>query len=259
MKQLVILLILVSSVFSAHAWTREADHGARLFARDFLSPNAAKEYQRLTKLSKNHPREKEKPAIDERQNKVSLDADLRSTTTYEGDVVVQLEQAAEVLRNRSTHSDKECIEALRSIWSNIIRLHNIALVRIEGNELSKGFDIYYHPGTMAEKDEKYNKSSKRSWATLWGKDLTLSFYGYTPQMWAEELRICHAADKEAFSAGTIRDWAADMGKECTAQLEWARPDMKLYVIDRTKLQPTVDRLMAKVGFRMAALLNDALK
>ena len=259
MKKLVILLILASSICSAQAWTREADQGARLFARDFLSAKAAKEYSRLTKLSKEHPRKKEQPTTDERQNKVSLDAYLRSTTTYEGDVVVQLEQAADVLRNRATHSDKECIEALRSIWTNIIRLHNIALVRIEGNELSKGFYIYYHPGVMAEKEEKYNKSNKRSWATLWGKDLTISFYGYTPQMWAEELRICHATDKEAFSAGTIRDWATDMGKECTAQLEWARPDMKLYVIDRTKLQPTTDRLMAKAGFRMAALLNDVLK
>lgn len=259
MRKLIALLLLMSSIFSAQAWTREADQGARLFAREHLTAKAAKEYTRLTKLSKEYPREKGEVVTDERHNKVSLDADLRSTTTYEGDVVVQLERAADILRNRASHSDKECVEALRSIWTNIILLHNISRVNIEGNELSKGFDIYYHPGVMAEKEEKYNKSSKRSWASLWGRDLTISLYGYTPQMWAEELRICHGADKEAFSAGTVRDWAADMGRECLEQLKWAQPDMKLYVIDRTKLQPVVDRLMAKAGYRMVALLNDALK
>ena len=78
-------------------------------------------------------------------------------------------------------------------------------------------------------------------------------------MFAEEIRICHGADKEAFSKGTIRDWAADMGRECAAQLEWASPDMTLYSLDRTNLGVVTDRLMAKAAFRMAALLNEVLQ
>jgi len=78
-------------------------------------------------------------------------------------------------------------------------------------------------------------------------------------MFAEELRISHGTDKESFSAGTIRDWAADMGKEAAAQLEWAEPDMKLYKMKLIDIEPVHNRLMAKAGFRLAALLNEVLK
>jgi hypothetical protein len=50
-----------------------------------------------------------------------------------------------------------------------------------------------------------------------------------------------------------------MGKECAAQLEWASPDMTLYALERLKLGEVTDRLMAKTGFRMAALLNEVLQ
>lgn len=259
MKRLFMIMALVAVVFTAQAWTRDADQGVRLFARGHLTEGALKEYKAIMRLMKQYPREKVTPPTDKRWNKVSLDANLQSNTTYEGDIVVRLERAAEVLRNRANHSDKEKVEALRTILYNMVSLHHISLVRIEGNAKSEGFTIYSHPGEMAELEEKYNKSRKSSWAQLWGRGATINYYGFTPDMFAEELRICHGADKEAFSAGTIRDWAADMGRECSAQLEWATPDMKLYTIQRIALVPVHNRLMAKAGYRLAALLNDVLK
>lgn len=261
MKSIFLTIALVAMVFSAQAWTREADQGTRLFAKQHLTASALKEYNRILRLGKEYPREKAAKAeqpTDERLNRLSLGADLQSTTTFEGDVVVQLERAAEVLRNRANHSDKEQIEALRSIYVNMIRLHNISLVRIDGNEKSKGFTIYHHPGVMAEQDSKSNKSRKSSWARLWSRDVTVGYYGFTPAMFAEELRISHGADKEQFSAGTVRDWAADMGREATAQLEWATPDMKLYRIELAELSSVTNRLMAKAGYRLAAILNEVL-
>lgn len=258
MRKILLLLVLAFSTASAMAWTRDADQGARLFAREHLSETALKEYRKLLKLNKTFPYEKVTPPTDARWNKVALDANLRSTTTFEGDVVVQLERAAEVLRNRANHSDKEKVDALRSILYNMVRLHTISLVRIEGNEKSNGFTIYYSSGEMAEQDPKY-KPRKRSWSLLWSRDATIRFYGFTPDMFVEELRICHGADKEAFSAGTIRDWAADMGKECAAQLEWATPDMTIYSLDRVNLEEVTNRLMAKAGYRLAALFNEVLQ
>jgi hypothetical protein len=259
MKKILMLILLVVLSLSAQAWTREADQGTRLFAKRYLDASVVKEYTRIMRLGKQYPREKVATPQDERWGRVSLGSDLCSTTTYEGDVVVQLERAADVLRNRANHSDKEQIEALRTIYTNMIIMHNISRVIIEGNEKSKGFTIYRHPGVMAEAEPKYNKSSKSSWSRLWGRDVTLGYYGFTAEMFAEELAICHGADKEQFSAGTIRDWAADMGKEAAAQLEWASPDMKLYRIDASNLESTTCRLMAKAGFRLATLLNEALK
>lgn len=259
MKKIFMIVALVAIVFSAQAWTREADQGTRVFARQHLDASVVKEYTRILRLGKKYPREKVATPQDERWGRVSLGTDLRSTTTYEGDVVVQLERAADVLRNRADHSEKEQIEALRSIFSNMILLHNISCVSIEGNEKSEGFYLYTHQGEMAEQEPKYNKSRKRSWAQIWGRNATLGFYGYTPEMFAEELRISHGTDKEPFSAGTIRDWAADMGKEAAAQLEWAEPDMKLYKMKLIDIEPVHNRLMAKAGFRLAALLNEVLK
>lgn len=259
MKKIFMIVALVAMVFSAQAWTREADQGTRLFAKQYLDASVAKEYIRIMRLGKKYPYEKVAAPQDKRWGRVSLGADLRSTATYEGDVVVQLERAADVLRNRANHSEAEQIGALRTIYTNMILLHNISRVSIEGNEKSEGFYLYTHSGVMAELDPKYNKSRKKSWAQLWGRDATVGYYGFTPQMFAEELQISHAADKEAFSAGSIRDWAADMGKEAAAQLAWAEPEMKLYNIQRVELAPVHNRLMAKAGFRLAALLNDVLK
>ena len=258
MRKLFLLIALLCSIASAEAWTRDADQGVRLYAREHLSKRALSEYRKLLQLNRSVPYEKGAEVSDKRWNKVSLDADLRSTTTFEGDVVVQLEQAAEVLRNRASHSNEEVVKALRSVWYNIIRLHTISLVRIEGNAKSEGFTIYYSGGEMAALEPKY-KPRASSWSKLWSRDATIGFYGYTIEMFAEEIRICHGADKEAFSKGTIRDWAADMGRECAAQLEWASPDMTLYSLDRTNLGVVTDRLMAKAAFRMAALLNEVLQ
>ena len=258
MTKIFLLIALALCVASAEAWTRDADQGVRLYAREHLSERVLDEYRKLLRLNRNVPYEKAAVPTDQRWNKVLLDADLRSTTTFEGDVVVQLEQAAEVLRNRANHSDEEVVKALRSVWYNIIRLHTISLVRIEGNAKSEGFTIYYSGGEMAALEPKY-KPRASSWSRLWSRDATVGFYGYTIEMFAEEIRICHGTDKEAFSKGTIRDWAADMGRECAAQLEWASPDMTLYSLDRSNLGVVTDRLMAKAAFRMAALLNDVLQ
>ena len=259
MRKIFMIVALVAVAFSAKAWTREADQGTRFFAKEYLDASVVKEYSRIVRLGKKYPREKVAPPKDKRWGRVSLGADLRSTTTYEGDVVVQLERAAEVLRTRANRSEEEQIEALRTIYYNMILLHTISRVRIEGNEKSEGFYLYLHPGEMAELEPNYNKSRKVSWEQLWGRRATIGYYGFTPQMFAEELRISHGADREAFSAGSIRDWAADMGKECSAQLEWAKPEMKLYAIQRIELEPVHNRLMAKAGYRLAALLNDVLK
>ena len=188
---------------------------------------------------------------------MSLDADLRSTTTFEGDVVVQMEKAAEVLRNRANHSELEQIEAMRTVTYNMILLHSFGLVLIDGNELTKGFDIQLSSGDAAEGAAA--KIRKYRWHTLWNRLIIIRHYGFTPEMYAEELMICHGKDKEAFSAGSIRDWAADTGAELSKQLVGAKRDM---VVDRLKLQEfekVNDRMMAKAGYRLAALLNEVLK
>ena len=247
----------IAVAFSAQAWSGIGNPATRAFAKRFMTPEASKENARIWRLTKKYPAEKSDKPTDVRWNKVQLDADLRSTTTFEGDVVVQLEQAAEVLRNRANHTEKEQIEAMRTITYNMILLHTFGNISIEGNELTNGFFVQLSNGAAA--DVNASKMRKYKWQTLWNRAILLRHYGYTADMYAEDLAICHGADKEAFSAGTLRDWAADVGTELSKQLEGAKQNM---VVDRLKMleyETVNDRLMAKAGYRLAALLNDVLK
>jgi hypothetical protein len=258
MKRFVILfLVSLASITSTQAWSGIGNPATRIFAQKFMTAEARRENSRIWRLSKKYPAEKSEKPTDVRWNRVSLDADLRSTTTYEGDVVVQMERAAEVLRNRANHSEQEQIEAMRTITYNMILLHTFGNISIEGNELTKGFFVQLSLGAAASVNA--NKMRKYKWQTLWNRAIILRHYGYTADMYAEDLAICHGADKEAFSKGSIRDWAADIGAELSKQLAEAKPGM---VVDKLKMleyETTNDRIMAKAGFRLAALLNDIFK
>lgn len=261
MKRFILLLVSIATILSAQAWSGIGNQATRILAKGSLNPEVQKEYARIWRLNKKYPAEKsDAPDIkpqDPRWNKVSLDADLRSTTTYEGDVVVQMERAAEVLRNRTNHSEKEQIEAMRTVTYNMILLHTFGNVRIEGNELTDGFFVQLSIGAAA--DVNANKMRKYKWQTLWNRAILIRHYGYTAEMYAEELAICHGDDKEAFSAGSIRDWAADTGAEIAKQLQNAKPNMVVDKLDMLEYEAVNDRLMAKAGYRLAALINDILK
>ena len=258
MKRAIILLVSIATILSAQAWSGIGNQATRIFAKQFMTPEAQNENSRIWRLNKKYPTDTsiEKPT-DPRWGRVSLDADLRSTTTYEGDVVVQMEKAAEVLRNRANHTEKEQIEAMRTVTYNMILLHTFGCVSIEGNDLTNGFFVQLSLGAAA--DVNACKMRKYKWQTLWNRAILLRHYGYTADMYAEDLAICHGGDKEAFSVGSIRDWAADVGAELSKQLADAKPNM---VVDKMKileLEQVNDRLMAKAGYRLAVLLNDVLK
>lgn len=257
MKRFILLLVSVATILSAHAWSGIGNQATRTFAKEYMAPDARKEYVRIWRLGKKYPEEKKAKPADPRWGKVALDADLRSTTTYEGDVVVQLERAAEVLRNRANHSEKEQIDAMRVISSGMILLHTFGNVIIEDNKLTNGFLVQLSVGAAA--DVNASPMRKYKWQTIWNRAILLRHYGYTADMFAEELAICHGADREAFSAGTIRDWAADMGAELSKQLAQAKPGMVVDKLDMLEMETVNDRIMAKAGYRLAQLINDILQ
>jgi hypothetical protein len=88
MKRFVILfLVSLASITSTQAWSGIGNPATRIFAQQFMTAEARRENSRIWRLSKKYPAEKSEKPTDVRWNRVSLDSDLRSTTTYEGDVV----------------------------------------------------------------------------------------------------------------------------------------------------------------------------
>ena len=253
MKRIVLVIAFVATIFSAQAWTKVVCDASYLIAEKYMTEAAKAECNRILAL---------KESVDykwvaDKAAKVSLDASLLSTTADEKDIVVRIEKAAEVLRNRANHSEKEQVEAIRALYRCMISLHSFAAIRIEGNELTKGFMVQLSNGDAAEGAAA--KLRKYKWQTLWHRGILIRHYGFTADMYAEELAICHGKDKEAYSVGSIRDWAADTGAEISKQLVGAEPDMVIDKLKLFELETVNDRMMAKAGYRLAALLNEVLK
>ena len=59
--------------------------------------------------------------------------------------------------------------------------------------------------------------------------------------------------------GSVRDWAHEMGLRAKPMYDWAKPDMLLRYEPKLNLEDTHLEMVARASFRLAALLNEALK
>ena len=254
MKRFFLIISLVASIATAHAWNGPLNNAVRLLARKHMTPIAIAEYNNIAALhgSINHKWAKSKTA------RVALDADLRSTTTDENDIAVRIEQAAELLRKRSEHSDAEVYAALQTIVMLMPELHNISLVTIEGVENSfNDFKFYWVAGKIGSKG--FEKRGATSWSKFWTGHYYGFHSGWTADYYAYDLDIHFKAKREAWMKGSVRDWAEAMGKRARPMYEWAKPDYVMDGTQRLNLEEEHLTSLAQAGFRLAALLNDIFK
>lgn len=254
MKRLFLIICLVASIATAHAWNNTLNEAVLLLARKHMSPTAIAEYNNIAALhgSINHGWAKNKTA------RVALDADLRSTTTSETDIAVRIEQAAELLRKRAEHSDAEVYTALQTIVMLMPDLHNISLVTIEGVEHSHNdFKIFWVSGKVGSK--RFEKRGTILWSKLWN-NLYYEFHsGWTADYYAYDLNLHFKDEREAWMKGTVREWAKMMGERALPMYEWAKPDYVMSGTQRLDLEEEHLTSLAQAGFRLAALLNNVFK
>lgn len=257
MKRLFIVLALVAIVFNAQAWTKEVDGASRILARKYMTKEALAEFKRITSLAKGLPAEQVRWVFD-KESRVWLDGSLRAVAADEKDIVVRIEKAAEVLRNRTKHSDLEVFKALQAVQRLMPELHNISTVAIEGIEDSqKGFSFTWTAGKEGSK--RRGKQGTMTWRTLWTRNFCFMHQGWSSDYYAYDLDIRYGSEREKMQQGTVRDWAHEMGVIAKPMYEWAQPGMTLRNEPRLNLEDLHLSMVARAGYRMAVLLNDILK
>ena len=187
---------------------------------------------------------------------ISVNADLKSTTNSEKDGVVQIERCAEILRNRTEHSDSTVVAALKTMIHLVADMHNISHIKIANIPNSKhNFKFQISNGFKGKKE----KITQSSWRKYWESGLISRHASFSAELFAADLQTCYGTDKERFCKGDVRHWAADVASLAAPLYKWAKPDMIMSREQDNRLEPMNDKTMARAGYRLAALLNDIFK
>lgn len=259
MKRIVLVIAFVATIFSAEAWTGVVNRASYLIAQKYMTPQALAEYNRIWKLRESV----DYKWVADKNAKAVLDADLRSTTTDEKDIVVRIEKAVEVLRNSANHTDKEQFEALETLRRLIVELHTISRIAIDGVEHSqKDFEFTWssnREGPSPDKIDKYEKRGKLTWHKLWSSNFCFWHQAWSSDYYAYDIDLRFGRLREQAMQGTVRDWAQEVGVRARPMYEWAQPDMLMRYEPRLNLEDVHLEMVARAGYRLAAIMNSVAK
>lgn len=257
------LLVMVVAAGRAWAWAPLGHETAAVIAIQHLTPRAKAEADKIlaTNIKSvstwlNTLRKGEATKHTAAWHTLHLNAEGLSTTTSEGDAVVQIERCADILRNPSQHSDSVKVVALRALVHLVADMHCISHVRIEGEPLTNGFRFYFLRGMAASKK---SKPLSAKWYSHWQSRFFGYHQGFTAEMMARDMELCCGKHCEEYMKGTPRDWAADMGRVTRSALEGMETDVVLNRKEINLHEAYHEQCLAKAGYRLAALLNDIFK
>ena len=254
MRKMIFAIAFVATVFTAQAWTKLVDDASYLIAEKYMTEAAKAECDRILAM---------KEYVDykwvaDKSAKVSLDAELRSTTTDEKDIVVRIEQAVEVLRNRAKYNDAEQYKALLNLKKLNIALHTISHIAIEGIEHSQS-DFEFTCLSGKEGSKKYEKRSSLTWHKMWVSSYCFWHQGWSSEYYAYDINLRFGNLREQAMRGSVRDWASEMGYRAKPIYESVHPGMLMRLEPRLNLEDVHLEMVARSAYRLAAILNEVLK
>lgn len=257
-------LFVCAAMFAANAfgWNRLGHETIAVLAERHLTPAAKEQCQTILGGSLRDNAMWLEPLFRQEETKhtaawqyVVLDANLRSEASKR-DGVSALEHCKEILQNRAEHSDSTVVAALRTTIHLMGDIHNIAHVRIANIPQSKkSFTFYISNGRKGKQFAK----SKMTWRRFWDSSLINRHRVFTPELYAEDVDLCHGSRRSEYQKGSLRDWAYDMGRECKPLYDWAVPEFLMSREQSNLMELPQDRCLARAGYRLAALLNEVFK
>ena len=254
MKRLVLMVAFVATVFTAQAWTGLLNKASYIIAKKYMTPQARAEYDRIWAFHKNMEL---KWTLD-KDARAILNADLQSVTTDEKDIVVRLEKAIDVIRNRANYSEQEQFVALYEIKHLIVELHTMSRIGIEGKEYSfHDFEFTWTAGKEGSK--KYEKRGRVTWHKLWSSNFCYWHQAWSSEYYAYDIDLRFKKLHEAAMQGNVRDWAHQIGLRAKPLYEWAKPDMILTNEPRLNLEDLHLEMVGTAGYRLAAIMNTITK
>ena len=263
MKRFVLFAVLAMVALGAkaqvHGWEKRVYEGSMILAQRnlseegkafvdrFLGKSFYEDVQFLYGLEKKQQNTHSKDI-----HFLYLDKELRPMKHEGDDLIKGIEGAIEIVRTRDGRERQEVVNALRTIINLMCDMHTIGYIRLESYPHSlEDFKIYCYSGDTP----KYNKRKHQvTWSRFW------SIYdawhnGVTGKMWAEDYELAYGEKAKAAAAGSLYDWAADCGKTASEIYEWAKPDYEMPRIQRNDLKDLHFEMMAKLGYRLAAMLD----
>ena len=263
MKKIFIALALILGVKSAQAWNWVYDQAALLLAFENMTPTAQAEMKKylgedIRKQVQTFEQARKKGNLTESASwrTISLDMNLKPVVADDNNAIAQLEKAVEVVKNRASKDNEEVELAIRKIIELTIEMHNIGNVYLEEFPYSKEDFEYQHSMGGYGKKEKFKS---RKWKGLWSYGFSVFHSAWSAEMHVRDLKVCHGRYKEQYMAGSIRDWATDMGKLVKPLYEWAMPHCQLSRQAHAEEEERFYAGVARASFRIAALMNEATK
>lgn len=226
---------------------RNLSEDGKAFVKSFLGQSFYEDVQYLYNL------ERKKQATHSPEiHYLYLDKDLRPLKTDSESVISGIEEAIAIVKDREGRERQEVVNALRTIINLMSDMHTISHIRIESIPHSmEDFKIACYGGDTP----KYNKrKSNITWSRFW------SIFGYwhngmTGAMWADDYELAYGEKAKQYAAGSLYDWAADMGKTASEIYKWAAPGYEMPRIQRNDLKDLHFEMMAKLGYRLAVMLD----
>jgi hypothetical protein len=263
MKKIFIALALIMGVSTAQAWNWVYDQAALLLAFENMTPEAPsvmKKYigENIRQQIQTFEQARKKGDLLETADwrTISLDMNLKPVVADDNNAIAQLEKAVEVVKNRASKDNEEVELAIRKIIELTIEMHNISNVYLEEFPYSKEDFEYQHSMGGYGKREKFKS---RKWKGLWSYGFSVFHSAWSAEMHVRDLKVCHGRYKEQYMAGSIRDWATDMGNLVKPLYEWARPYCQLSRQAHAEEEERFYAGVARAAFRIAALMNEATK
>ena len=267
MKKIILAVLLVAATLSAKAWSTNYDKAVLLVASQSYSPethNLVTEY-----VGKDHTRPSNHLAWHRRNGRhletegwhtLHLDQHLKHAAKDENDALVQIDKALEVIRNRELYDKSKVSFAIQTVMNLVIDMHNLSNVVIEDIPKSgTDFQLDISQCSVANRPIKW---FKYSWKKLWTYRYQ-TFHGnsvYSPQMWSEDI-VCMYGDKKAeFSAGTLQDWATDIGTYTKGVYDRLEKEEGRFIHKTVQEHEALHMAcLARAAYRIAVLLNSNLK
>ena len=252
MKRLFLIIASIACVFTAQAWTKIVNGASHLIARKYMTEQAVAEYDRIASLKVEY---KWTPI---KNDKVALDANLQAVAADEKDILVRIEKALEVLRNRKNHSELEQYGALVTLQNLVPNFHNVARISIEGIDHSQqDFEFTWTAGKEGSK--KYEKRGTLTWSRFWTNNFCFWHQGWDSEYYAYDIDLRFGKQREQMQQGDLRTWAHEMGEMAKPLYEKWQPGCTMNNEHRLIYEDIHLSNDARAGYRLAVLLNDVLK
>lgn len=267
MKKIILVAIMVATTLSASAWSTNYDKAVYLVASQNYNP---KTYELVSYyVNKDHTRASNHLAWHRRNDRhletanwhsLHLDKDLKPNAKDANDALVQIEKALEIIRNRDQYEKSEVSFAVHTVMNLVVDMHNLSNVFIEGIPQSgTDFQLDISQCTTAGRPIRW---FKYSWKKLWTMRYQ-TFHGnavYSPQMWSEDIVCMYGDKKDEFSAGTLHDWATDIGTYTKGVYERLEAEGGRFIHKTVQEhEPLHMACLARAAYRIAAILNENLK